>query len=89
PGKSAEGIVTKVFGYMDEPGVDLISVINGMELPTGFSDEVKRSLKKIPDKVSKKERKCRLDLRKLFTVTIDGEDTKDYDDAITLSKDKN
>ncbi len=89
PGKSAEGIVTKVFGYMDEPGVDLISVINGMELPTGFSDEVKRSLKKIPDKVSKKERKGRLDLRKLFTVTIDGEDTKDYDDAITLSKEKN
>ncbi|MCR4605011.1 MAG: ribonuclease R [Eubacterium sp.] len=87
-GKSAEGVVTKVLGYMDEPGVDLLSVIKGMELPEQFGEEVKRSLKKIPSKVSKKERKGRKDLRKLFTVTIDGEDTKDFDDAITLSKEK-
>ena len=85
--KSAEGEVTKVLGFMDEPGVDVLSVIRGMELPEEFPDDVRKQAKKLPSKVSKKERRGRRDFRKLLTVTIDGEDTKDYDDAITLAKD--
>ena len=61
--KSAEGVVTKVLGYMDEPGVDVLSVIRGMELPEAFPDEVLKQAKRLPSKVSKKERKGRLDLR--------------------------
>lgn len=88
PGKSPEGTVTRVLGYLTEPGVDVLSVIRGMELPTAFEDDVKRQAKKLPASVSRADRRERADYRDRVTVTIDGEDTKDFDDAITLAKNK-
>ena len=85
PGRSPEGTVTKVLGYLSEPGVDVESVIRGMELPVDYPEDVIRQAKKLPSSVSRADRKGRKDFRDLVTVTIDGDDTKDFDDAITLS----
>ncbi len=87
-GKSPEGAVTKVLGYLNEPGVDVESVIRGMELPVEYPEDVIRQAKKLPNSVARSDRKGRSDYRVLMTVTIDGEDTKDFDDAITLSRTK-
>ncbi|MEE3468211.1 MAG: RNB domain-containing ribonuclease [Eubacterium sp.] len=87
-GRSPEGTVTKVLGYLDEPGVDVESVIRGMELPVEYPEDVLRQAKKLPNSVSRSERKGRRDFRGLMTVTIDGDDTKDFDDAITLVRTK-
>ena len=87
-GRSPEGTVTKVLGYLNEPGVDVESVIRGMELPVEYPEDVIRQAKKLPNSVSRAERRGRKDFRDLVTVTIDGEDTKDFDDAITLSRTK-
>ncbi|MBO6108825.1 MAG: ribonuclease R [Eubacterium sp.] len=87
-GLSPEGVIVKVLGYITEPGVDVESVIRGMELPTGYPEGVIRQAKKLPASVSRADRRDRHDFRDLVTVTIDGEDTKDFDDAITLKKTK-
>ena len=86
PGKSPEGRVTEVIGHINDPGTDVMSVIRGYELPMEFPEDVMKSLKNIPDVVDEKDKAGRVDLRNLLTVTIDGEDAKDLDDAITLSK---
>lgn len=85
-GKSPEGIVTEIIGHINDPGTDIMSIVKGYNLPVEFSDEVMDYLKKIPEEVSSAEKAGRLDLRGLQTVTIDGEDAKDLDDAITLTK---
>ncbi|MBO4396456.1 MAG: RNB domain-containing ribonuclease [Eubacterium sp.] len=87
-GKSPEGAVTRVLGYLTEPGVDVESVISGMELPTDFPIDVAKEARRLPSSVSRADRKGRRDFRDLVTVTIDGDDTKDFDDAITLSRTK-
>ncbi|MBR1873275.1 MAG: RNB domain-containing ribonuclease [Eubacterium sp.] len=84
--KSPEGVVSEVLGYLSEPGVDVMSVIRGMELPEDFPNEVAKEAKKLPSSVSRADRKGRKDFRDRVTVTIDGFDTKDYDDAITLER---
>ena len=88
PGRSPEGTVTKVLGYLSEPGVDVESVVRGMELPVEYPEEVLRQAKKLPSSVSRADRKGRKDFRDAVTVTIDGDDTKDFDDAITLTANK-
>ena len=87
-GRSPEGTVTKVLGFLHEPGVDVESVIRGMELSVEYPEDVIRQAKKLPNSVSRSDRRGRKDFRDLLTVTIDGEDTKDFDDAITLSRTK-
>lgn len=86
--KKPEGIITEIIGHVNDPGTDIISIIKAFGLPEEFPDEVLRQLESIPDEVDSKEMAGRLDLRHLQTVTIDGEDAKDLDDAITLSKEK-
>lgn len=86
--KKPEGIITEIIGHVNDPGTDIISIIKAFGLPEEFPDEVLRQLDGIPDEVDSKEMAGRLDLRHLQTVTIDGEDAKDLDDAITLSKEK-
>ena len=82
--KSPEGIVTEVIGHIDDPGSDILQVIRSYNIPVEFPDEVETQLDSIPDEVSEEEKTGRRDLRALDTVTIDGEDAKDLDDAITL-----
>ena len=66
--------------------MDILSIIKAYGLPEGFPDEVMTQVAGIPDEVEEEEKKNRLDLRHLQTVTIDGEDAKDLDDAISISK---
>lgn len=84
--KKPEGVITEILGHVNDPGVDILSIIKAYGLPEGFPDEVMVQVTGIPDEVEEEEKKNRLDLRHLQTVTIDGEDAKDLDDAISISK---
>lgn len=81
-----EGEVIEILGHVNDPGTDILSIVRAFNLPMEFSEQVMAELDRIPDCVSKEETEGRLDLRNLRTVTIDGEDAKDLDDAITLTK---
>ena len=78
--------VTEVLGASTEPGVDVLSVIRAFSLPEDFPEEVKAEAAAIPMEVPESilNSKTRRDFRALTTITIDGEDAKDLDDAISL-----
>lgn len=82
--KNPEGIVTEILGDIDDPRTDVLTVVRAFDIPTDFPDEVMRQTASIPEYVTEEEMKGRKDIRHLMTVTIDGEDAKDLDDAITL-----
>ena len=84
--KNPEGKITKIIGHINDPGVDIVSVILENGLPTEFPEEVMKQVERIGEEVSSADLGGRVDIRNLQTVTIDGEDAKDLDDAITLSK---
>ncbi len=84
--KNPEGEVIKVLGHINDPGVDVLSVVYGYGIPLDFPEEVYLQAGRIPEEVSEKELQGRLDLRGITTITIDGEDAKDLDDAVTLSR---
>ena len=80
-GRSPEGEITEVIGYIDDPGVDILSVIKQFDLPLAFPQEVMEQIENIPLEVLPEGRE---DLRDWVTVTIDGDDSKDFDDAVSL-----
>ena len=82
----AEGKIIKILGHKNDPGVDILSIVEKYSIETEFSDEVKEQVKKLPFEVSDEDRKGRKDLRDQVIFTIDGDDTKDIDDAISISK---
>ncbi len=84
--RKPEGIVTEIIGHVNDPGTDIASIIKAYGLPEEFPQEVMREAGLMPGRVDERETEGRLDLRRLQTVTIDGEDAKDLDDAITISK---
>lgn len=84
--KKPEGVVTEIIGHVNDPGTDILSVIKSMEIPTEFPDEVMKQVEAVPNEVSGKDIAGRLDLRNVQMVTIDGEDAKDLDDAVSLVK---
>lgn len=81
-----EGHVLMVIGPMDGKGVDITSVAMTFDLPYEFSKETLEEVKGLPEEVLPEDKKNRKDLRKLYTVTIDGADAKDFDDAISVEK---
>ncbi len=81
-----EGKIIEILGHKDDPGVDIMSIVRDNGLVAEFSEEAMRYLDNIPDEVRDSEKEGRKDLRHLTTVTIDGADAKDLDDAITISK---
>ncbi|WP_071025370.1 ribonuclease R [Peptoniphilus raoultii] len=83
-GRKPEGRILEVLGFPDEPHVDVLSVAKAFDLPMEFSKTVKREAKKIQKEVSDEEMLGRLDLRNEITFTIDGKDSKDFDDAVSL-----
>ena len=83
-GKSPEGRITEIIGHVNDPSTDIISVVRAYDIPMEYPDKVMDYLKNIPDEVSESELQGRKDFRNEVTVTIDGEDAKDLDDAITL-----
>ena len=86
--KKPEGIVTEILGHVNDPGTDILSVVKAYEIPVEFPKEVRQEVRQIPDHLQPEDYRGRLDLREMQTVTIDGEDAKDLDDAITLYKDE-
>ena len=83
---SPEGRIIEILGRADDARVDVMSVIRAFGIPTEFPEDVKKQVQSVPAEVSLEEVAGRMDLRDQMTVTIDGEDAKDLDDAITLSK---
>ncbi|MEY8445047.1 ribonuclease R [Enterococcus ratti] len=83
---SLEGIIKQVIGHKNDPGMDILSIIVSNGIPTKFSDDVLLEADDIPDAISEKDLVDRKDLREQLIVTIDGEDAKDLDDAVTVKK---
>lgn len=86
PGRKPEGIITEILGHVNDPGTDILSIVRAYGLAEEFPDGVMKQVAAVPDHVDGKDMQGRLDLRDLQTVTIDGEDAKDLDDAITITK---
>ena len=86
PEHKPEGAVTEIIGHVNDPGTDILSIVRAYGLPEEFPDSVMKQVEKVPDQIDGRDMQGRLDLRGLQTVTIDGEDAKDLDDAITISK---
>ena len=87
--RKPEGKVIEILGHVNDPGTDILSIVKAYNLPMEFSDKIMQYLEQVPDTVLDKDREGRLDIRDWKTVTIDGEDAKDLDDAVTLIKDEN
>lgn len=85
--KKPEGKVIEIIGHVNDPGTDILSIVRAYDIPMEFPEGVMNQVATIPDEVRKEEYEGRMDLRELPTVTIDGEDAKDLDDAISLIKD--
>ena len=88
-GKKAEGEVIEVLGGVNEAGVDMLSLIKEYELPSVFPEEVVAEAKVFGNKIDKNDIKNRKDLRNEIIFTIDGEDAKDLDDAVSVKKIEN
>ena len=80
------GEITRVLGKPGENDVEMESILAAHEYPIEFPKEVEKEAGKIPVKIGKDEIKKRRDFRKVFTITIDPADAKDFDDAISLQK---
>ena len=80
------GEVAKIIGHKNDPGTDILTIAYKHGIYEEFSPEVERELEDIPNEVSEKELKNRRDLTDLTIFTIDGDDTKDIDDAISIKK---
>ena len=85
-GKKAEGKVIEVLGGVNEAGVDMLSLIKEYKLPSVFPENVVKEAKSLGNKVDKKDIPNRVDLREQNIFTIDGEDAKDLDDAVRVTK---
>ena len=83
---SAEGEVIKILGHQNDPGVDILSIIYKHGLPLEFPEEVLQQAESIPDAIRPEELENRRDLRGETIVTIDGDDAKDLDDAVTVRR---
>ncbi|MDT2571050.1 ribonuclease R [Enterococcus raffinosus] len=83
---SLEGLITKVIGHKNDPGMDILSIVIAQGIPTQFPEEVQTASEQIPDKVMDSDLVGRRDLRDQQIVTIDGAGAKDLDDAVTVRK---
>ena len=85
--KSPEGRITEILGHVNDPGVDILSIVKSYDLPVDFPEKVMKQAQKVPDTVEEDFIRGRLDLRDELMVTIDSEEAKDLDDAVSLHKD--
>ncbi len=85
--RSPEGKVIEILGHINDPGVDIMSIVRGYELPMEFSEKIMNQVERVSQEVSEADRAGRRDLRDVTMVTIDGEDAKDLDDAVSVSFD--
>jgi ribonuclease R len=87
--RNPEGQVIEILGYLSEKGTDILSIIRQFDLPEQFPKDVKKIAQAIPQEVDREEANKRVDLRNLNTFTIDGEDAKDIDDAVSIEMKEN
>lgn len=80
------GIVKQVIGSVDDPGIDILQVVYAHDVPSQFPEDVLEEADAIPDHVLPEETKGREDITDQDLVTIDGESSKDLDDAVTAWK---
>ena len=84
--RSPEGKIVEVLGKKGDKGLDILTIIKKYGLPEEFPAKVMNFAETIPDEIEPKEYKRRVDLRDITMVTIDGEDAKDLDDAVSIEK---
>ena len=85
--KSPEGKVVEILGHINDPGVDIMSIVRGFDLPVEFGEKIMNQVERVSQEVSEADCAGRRDLRDVTMVTIDGEDAKDLDDAVSVSFD--
>lgn len=85
--KKPEGKVVEIIGHVNDPGTDIMSIVRGYDLPVEFSGKIMRQVENVAHEVSEADMSGRMDLRDVQMVTIDGEDSKDLDDAVSLTMD--
>lgn len=85
--RSPEGKIVEILGHINDPGVDIMSIVRGYELPLEFPEKTLQQAERVSQEVSEADCLGRRDLRDLDMVTIDGEDAKDLDDAVSVSFD--
>lgn len=85
--RKPEGKITEILGHVNDPGVDIMSIVKGYELPCEFPVKVLHQAENVAHDVTEADMAGRKDLRALRMVTIDGEDAKDLDDAVSLYRD--
>lgn len=83
-GKKPEGEVVEILGHVNDPGTDVLSIAMSYELPIEFPEKVMNQAERVAKPVSEADRFGRRDMRDVRMVTIDGEDAKDLDDAVSL-----
>ena len=83
--RNPEGKIVEILGHRDDPGVDILSIVKAFGIPTAFEKRVLDQAQRVSNPVSEADRAGRLDLRNVQMVTIDGEDAKDLDDAVSLT----
>ncbi|MEA5056247.1 ribonuclease R [Anaerotignum propionicum] len=84
--RNPEGKIVEILGHVNDPGVDILSVIRRFDLAIEFPEKVYQEIEKQATEVLEKDKEGREDFRSLLTITIDGEDAKDLDDAVSLTK---
>jgi ribonuclease R len=86
PARGPIGRVVEVLGHIDDPGVDTEIILRKHGIPDAHSDEAIDEARRLGTEVKERDIKGRTDFRDLVTVTIDGEDARDFDDAITIER---
>ncbi|TFJ76528.1 ribonuclease R [Carnobacterium maltaromaticum] len=84
--KSMQGIVSQTIGHKNDPGVDILAIVYKHGIPIEFPEAVLAEADAVPETISDQDRENRRDLTNEMIVTIDGEDAKDLDDAVTVRK---
>ena len=85
-GKKPEGKIIEIIGHVNDPGTDIMSIVKGYDLPTEFSEKIMNQAERVAKPVSEADMFGRKDLRQWQMVTIDGEDAKDLDDAVSVTR---
>ena len=85
----AEGKVLRIIGHKNDPGVDILSIVEKYHINSSFPEDVVEEVKTLPMEVSEADMKGRRDLRDKVIFTIDGDDTRDIDDAVSIDKKEN
>ena len=83
--RSPQGRITEILGHVGDPGIDIIAILKAYGIETEFPEDAAKQAQRMPQEVTEADHNGREDLRGLDMVTIDGEDTKDIDDAVSLT----